>query len=202
MSDTCRIFMLFAALLFSSPAATRAQDAQKQAVARDETPENEQKEPEPEVPETPPDAPPWNRFATRWVPFQPTGGIALDFVRYAQDERSLGHVGDLTEFEVPEVRAVRAGVLGTINFEKPWFFYVAGAYRGFGRGFDRDKAAAWGLFDLSLTISAGKLGRIKTKGAYVLSRVSYANFPQQTNGNEVLRINHGFAQACGPIKAA
>jgi len=126
------------------------------------------------VAEPAPDPGPWNRFGTRWVTFQPTGAIALDFVRYTQDDTSIVQVGDLTVFEVPEVRAIRAGVLGTLNFEKPWLFYIAGAYRGFGRGFDREKDSAWGLFDLSLTIPIPKLGRVtlgKAKEPFSMERI-------------------------------
>jgi phosphate-selective porin OprO/OprP len=121
-----------------------------------------------------PDPVPWSRFDTRWVTVQPTGALALDFVRYGQDAASRDHVGDLTAFEVPEVRALRAGLLGKINFDRPWLFYVAGAYRGFGRGFDRDKDAAWGLFDLSLTIPIPKLGRVtvgRTKEPFSMERI-------------------------------
>jgi hypothetical protein len=117
---------------------------------------------------------PWNVFGTRWLTVQPTGAIALDFVRYTQDETNLLQVEDLTEFEVPEERAVRAGLFGTVNFDKPWSFYIVGAYRGFGQGFDREKGAAWALFDFSLTIPIPRLGRLtlgKTKEPFSMERL-------------------------------
>lgn len=171
MSDASRVFILVAAALFSSAAPTLGQDASTQAATQDAVLESDKKEREAE---SPAESTPWNRFETKWVTFQPTMAMAIDFVRYSQDATSVAQVGDLTDFEVPEVRAVRAGIFGTINFEKPWFFYVAGAYRGFGRGFDREKNAAWGLFDLSLTIPAGKLGRItvgKAKEPFSMERL-------------------------------
>ena len=171
MSHSSRVFIFFAAALVSGMPPTWGQDASTQAATQDAVLEGEKEEPEAEASV---ETTPWSRFETRWVTVQPTGAMALDFVRYSQDDVSVSQVGDLTDFEVPEVRAVRAGVLGTINFEKPWVFYVAGAYRGFSRGFDRDKAAAWGLFDLSLTIPAGKLGRItvgKAKEPFSMERI-------------------------------
>ena len=81
---------------------------------------------------------PWNAFETRWVSGRLFGGLALDTVRYIQEEGSEEQLGDLTDYEKPEVRVARLGLAGTINFSKPWGYYISGAYLGFGRGFDLD----------------------------------------------------------------
>ena len=79
----------------------------------------------------------WKRFDSRWVNFEPAGAVVMDFVRFGQGDRSREQIGDLEEFEVPDIRALRAGVLGTVNFKKPWRWLVAGAYGGFLAGFER-----------------------------------------------------------------
>jgi len=103
---------------------------------------------------------PWNAFETRWVSGRLFGGLALDTVRYIQEERSEEQLGDLTDYEKPEVRVARLGLAGTINFPRPWGYYVSGAYLGFGRGFDRQTDDSWSLFDLRLEIPMGRVGRL------------------------------------------
>jgi phosphate-selective porin OprO/OprP len=103
---------------------------------------------------------PWNAFETRWINGRLFGGLALDTVRYVQEEGSEDQLGDLTDYEKPEVRVARLGLAGTINFAKPWSYYISGAYLGFGRGFDRQTDDSWSLFDLRLEIPMGRVGRL------------------------------------------
>ena len=103
---------------------------------------------------------PWNAFESKWISGRLFGGLALDTVRHAQEEGSEEEFGDLTDYEKPEVRVARLGLAGTINFSKPWGYYISGAYLGFGRGFDRQTDDSWSLFDLRLEIPAGRIGRL------------------------------------------
>jgi phosphate-selective porin OprO/OprP len=103
---------------------------------------------------------PWNVFETRWVSGRLIGGLALDTVRYIQEQGSEEQLGDLTDYEKPEVRVARLGLAGTINFARPWGYYISGAYVGFGRGFDRQTDDSWSLFDLRLEIPVGRVGRL------------------------------------------
>jgi len=103
---------------------------------------------------------PWNVFETRWISGRLFGGLALDTVRHIQEEGSEEQLGDLTEYEKPEVRVARLGLAGTLNFSRPWVYYISGAYLGFGRGFDRQTDDSWSLFDLRLEIPLGKVGRL------------------------------------------
>jgi phosphate-selective porin len=151
-------------------AVAQAQDAPRAEKAEPET----QQQTDPKDTQPPPAPRPWNRLESKWVNAQAGGGIALDFVRYHQYDSSLQQVGDLTEFERPEIRALRLGVAGTFNFTKPWLWYVAGAYRGFDRGFDQSTQDAWALFDLSLTVPIEKLGSVtvgKTKEPFSMERL-------------------------------
>ena len=116
----------------------------------DEAEEAEEKE---ELATTP--TRPWNTFKTRWINGLYFGGIALDTVRHSQEAGSEEQLGDLTEFEKPEVRVARLGIAGTLNFKKPWGYYVSYAYLGFGRGFDRETDASWSLFDIRVEIPIG-----------------------------------------------
>jgi phosphate-selective porin OprO/OprP len=101
---------------------------------------------------------PWNAFETSWINGLLFGGMALDFVRYAQNPASREQLGDLTDYEVPEIRVMRLGLAGTFNFSRPWRWYVSGAYRGFDQGFDRSEDEAWSLFDLRVEVPVGRLG--------------------------------------------
>ena len=76
------------------------------------------------------DASQWNRFETRWLSGIVTGAIALDRMKWlTQDAVNEGQFGSLNAFDGGEVRALRFGIFGTINFEKPWVFTLAGATR-------------------------------------------------------------------------
>jgi len=115
-------------------------------------------------PETEPEPAPapgaWKRVNSRWVTAVPVGGLFLDFVRFGQGEDSRNQVGDLTDFEKPEVRGIRAGAVGTVNFDKPWLWAVFGAYNGFSAGFERGETPVWSLFDLWVEVPVPKLGLV------------------------------------------
>jgi phosphate-selective porin OprO/OprP len=73
-------------------------------------------------------------------------------------------VGDLDDSDGGEVRALRFGVVGTLNFPQPWVYTVFAATNGFTKGFDTDDDDDLTLFDWRLdipffaetTISLGK----------------------------------------------
>lgn len=99
------------------------------------------------------DASQWNRFETRWLSGIVTGAIALDRMKWlTQDAVNEGQFGSLNAFDGGEVRALRFGIFGTINFEKPWVFTLAGATNAFDKGFDTDEQDDITLFDWRLDI--------------------------------------------------
>lgn len=99
------------------------------------------------------DASQWNRFESRWISGIVTGAIAMDRMNWAsQDRNSLLQYGDLEQYDGGEVRALRFGIFGTINFEKPWVYTIAGATNAFDKGFESDSLDDVTLFDWRLDI--------------------------------------------------
>jgi phosphate-selective porin OprO/OprP len=107
----------------------------------------------------------WNRWETRYISGIFTGALALDRQNWqTQDSKSKAQVGDLDDSDGGEVRALRFGVVGTLNFPQPWVYTVFAATNGFTKGFDTDDDDDLTLFDWRLdipffaetTISLGK----------------------------------------------
>ncbi|WOJ95561.1 porin [Congregibacter brevis] len=81
------------------------------------------------------------------------GALAVDRTKWlAQDVGSKATVGDLDEFSGGEIRALRFGVAGTINFEKPWVYVIAGATNAFDKGFEIEDQDDVAFFDIRLDI--------------------------------------------------
>jgi phosphate-selective porin OprO/OprP len=95
----------------------------------------------------------WNRFRSKYVNATLIGALALDRMKWlSQDAASEGQVGDLSDYDGGEIRALRFGVVGTLNFEKPWIFTFAAATHAFDKGFDTDTSDKIGIFDARLDI--------------------------------------------------
>jgi phosphate-selective porin OprO/OprP len=95
----------------------------------------------------------WNRFETKWVSGMFTGAIALDRMNWlSQDAVNEAQFGDLNDYDGGEIRALRFGIFGTINFEKPWVYTIAGATNAFDKGFETENKDNVTLFDWRLDI--------------------------------------------------
>ena len=95
----------------------------------------------------------WNRFDTRWVSGLVTGAIALDRMNWlSQNDANQAQFGNLSGFDGGEIRALRFGIFGTINFEKPWVYTIAGATNAFDKGFESEDDDDITLFDWRLDI--------------------------------------------------
>ena len=95
----------------------------------------------------------WNRFRSKYVNAALIGALALDRMKWlSQDDASEGQVGDLSEYDGGEIRAFRFGIVGTLNFEKPWIYTFAAATHAFDKGFDTDTTDKIGVFDARLDI--------------------------------------------------
>ena len=88
------------------------------------------------------------------------GAALLEVPAFSQDAASIQQVGDLTSFETGEIRALRIGIGGTINFKRPWRYIFAGAYRAFDQGFNTDTSQVFTIFDVALAVPIGDLGTI------------------------------------------
>ena len=95
----------------------------------------------------------WNRWDTKPVSGIFLGALALDrqFWR-SQDANSLAQVGNLNSFDGGEIRALRFGAVGTLNFPQPWVYTVFGATHAFDKGFDTDTTDNAALFDWRVDI--------------------------------------------------
>jgi len=95
----------------------------------------------------------WNRFDTRWVSGLVTGAIALDRMNWlTQNAANQDQFGSLEEYNGGEIRALRFGIFGTLNFEKPWVYTIAGATNAFDKGFESESDDSITLFDWRLDI--------------------------------------------------
>jgi phosphate-selective porin OprO/OprP len=95
----------------------------------------------------------WNRFDTKWVSGIFTGAIALDRMNWLSQNAASGvQFGDLNDFDGGEIRALRFGFFGTLNFQKPWIYVIAGATNAFDKGFESEDQDDITLFDWRLDI--------------------------------------------------
>jgi phosphate-selective porin OprO/OprP len=95
----------------------------------------------------------WNKFNTKYVSGIFTGAVVLDRQNWLdQDSQSEFQVGDLESFDGGEIRGLRFGGVGTLNFERPWVWTVFGATHAFEKGFDTTESDDFSLFDLRLDI--------------------------------------------------
>jgi phosphate-selective porin OprO/OprP len=107
----------------------------------------------------------WNRWDTKYISGIFVAAIALDRVHWlAQDDNSEDQVGDLQKYSSGEIRALRFGAAGTLNFERPWFYQFMVATHAFDRGYDSEQSDDVTLLDYrldiplprGLTLSVGK----------------------------------------------
>jgi len=107
----------------------------------------------------------WNKFETKPISGLFTGALMLDRQFWlSQDGESEDQVGDLSDFEGGEIRGFRAGVVGTLNFKRPWRYTVFVATNTFDKGFDVDTTDELAFYDYrldiplpaDLTLSVGK----------------------------------------------
>jgi phosphate-selective porin OprO/OprP len=132
----------------------------KLAVAKAEAPKSEKKkwlayDPPAHALPSSIDSDHWNTWQTRWTNGVFISALALDRQWLDQDDDSIAQFGDLSsERERGTIRGWRFGAAGTINFERPWAYNIAGAWNSFDRGFDSLDGAAseFSFFDFSVDI--------------------------------------------------
>ena len=95
----------------------------------------------------------WNKFETKPVSGLFIGALLLDRQAWlSQDGDSESQVGDLSDFEGGEIRAARFGVVGTLNFKRPWRYTVFAMTHTFDKGFDVDTDDEFSFGDYRLDI--------------------------------------------------
>jgi phosphate-selective porin OprO/OprP len=85
------------------------------------------------------DTSPWNHWETKWFSGLFFAVLALDRINWlSQDQESESQLGKLNIYDGGEIRAFRFGMIGTINFEKPWVYSILAASNSFDKGFEVD----------------------------------------------------------------
>jgi len=99
----------------------------------------------------------WNRFDTRFISGIAAGAVVLDRQTWLdQDDESQIQFGDLEAFDGGEIRGLRFGGVGTINFDKPWIWTLFGATHAFDQGFDSREDDDFTLYDMRLDMPLWK----------------------------------------------
>lgn len=95
----------------------------------------------------------WNKFETNPVSGLFVGALLLDRQAWlSQDANSESQVDDLSGFEGGEIRAARFGVVGSLNFKRPWRYTVFAMTHTFDQGFDVDTNDEFSFPDYRLDI--------------------------------------------------
>ena len=95
----------------------------------------------------------WNKFETKPISGLFVGALMLDRQSWLrQDDDSEEQVGDLSEYEGGEIRALRLGVVGTLNFERPWRYTVYASTHTFDKGYNVDTTDEFSWVDYRLDI--------------------------------------------------
>ena len=95
----------------------------------------------------------WNKYEGKWVSGLFGAALLLDRQYWTdQDSNSKLQVGDVDVFDGGEIRGLRVGGVGTLNFDSPWVWTVFAATHAFDLGFDSSESDELSLFDLRLDI--------------------------------------------------
>ena len=95
----------------------------------------------------------WNRWETKAVSGIFVAGLVLDRMNWMhQDALNESRHGDLNDYDGGEIRALRFGIVGTLNFERPWVYTIFGATNAFDKGFDTEDTDNIAWFDWRLDI--------------------------------------------------
>ena len=126
----------------------------------------------------------WNKFETKPVSGLLIGALMLDRQFWlSQDSSSESQVGDLSDFEGGKIRGLRFGVVGTLNFKRPWRYTVFAATHTFDKGFDvtRNDEFTWFDYRLDIPLHANLMLSVgKQKEPISMERLaSLANLPMQ-----------------------
>jgi len=104
----------------------------------------------------------WNALHTRWINMRALGMIGLDASHFYQDETSKQMTGVLSHYDRWDVRGLRIGAAGTVNFDHPWTYLFSGSINTAMRDYNRHTDDAFTLLDAVISLPAwGTYGRIQ-----------------------------------------
>jgi phosphate-selective porin OprO/OprP len=144
----------------------------------------------------------WNRWESKAVSGIFLAGLGLDRQHMlSQDSASEQEFGDLGAYDGGEIRAFRLGVVGTINFKKPWVYTVFGATNAFDKGFETNRLDSFTFFDYRLDIPVFEKINLSVgnqKEPFSIERlVSMTHLPMQerTAGSDAFLPSRNFGVA-------
>jgi phosphate-selective porin OprO/OprP len=95
----------------------------------------------------------WNYVQTPWLNFVFGLAIVMDVTGYKQDQASEDYFGNLNQGREGEIRGLRGLFTGQVRIlGRSYDYLLAGAYRGFDRGFEQDEENSLSLFDLAISV--------------------------------------------------
>ena len=104
----------------------------------------------------------WNALNTKWVNMRAVAIVALDASQFSQDDTSKKHVGDMSYYDRFDVRGLRLGLAGTINFENPWTYLAVVSFNSLLKDFDPQVDDRYTLYDAVIGIPTwGDYGRVQ-----------------------------------------
>jgi len=95
----------------------------------------------------------WNRWKSKYISGIFVAALLLDRQRWPGSEDEIEQqVGSLDDFEGGEIRGLRFGVVGTLNFKRPWVYTLFAATNAFDGGFDSTTTDNLSFLDYRLDI--------------------------------------------------
>jgi phosphate-selective porin OprO/OprP len=94
----------------------------------------------------------WNALSTRWVNMRAIALLGLDVAHFYQDDASLAQVGDMSRYDRLDVRGLRFGAGGTINFDRPWSYLFSISVNSLMQDYDSENDPAVTILDAMINI--------------------------------------------------
>lgn len=124
----------------------------------------------------------WNALDTRWVNMRAVTLAALDYSHFNQNNRNVMQVGDMSHYDRVDVRGIRIGAVGTINFDHPWTYVGIISLNSLTKDFNSDTTDKVTLYDVRVGIPVwGEYGRMqigKMKAPISMERIMGMVFEQ------------------------
>ncbi len=124
----------------------------------------------------------WNALNTKWINMRIAALGAWDLSHFNQDDRSVDHVGDMSHYDRVDVRGIRVGMIGTINFDKPWTYKGMISINSLAKDYDSSVTDKYTLYDAVVGIPVwGEYGRMqvgKMKAPISMERIMGMVFEQ------------------------
>ncbi|WP_456450553.1 OprO/OprP family phosphate-selective porin [Hydrogenimonas sp.] len=94
----------------------------------------------------------WNALSTRWVNMRAIALVGLDASHFYQDDESLAQVGDMSRYDRVDVRGLRFGVGGTVNFDRAWSYLFSISVNSLAQDYDSETDPAVTVLDALVSI--------------------------------------------------